>query len=163
MILVTVGKQLPFDRLVGAVDTLAQQLTEPVIGQVGKSALALQHIKAHAQLSASTFEDLAAEARLIIAHAGVGSVLLARRLRKPIVLLPRRAALGEHRNDHQLATARQLEGAAGVFVAWEETDLGEAIVRAGSSAPVEEGENHSLGRLRQAMASFLASGDLSQG
>lgn len=57
--------------------------------------------------------------RVVVSHAGMGSVITARRLGKPIVVVPRRSALLEHRNDHQVATAGQLENRTGVYVAWE--------------------------------------------
>jgi hypothetical protein len=41
--------------------------------------------------------------------------------------MPRRASLGEHRNDHQLATARALAARGQVRVALDETQLGEAL------------------------------------
>lgn len=160
MILLTVGKQLPFDRLVMAVDSLAPVLPEPVIAQVGHSGFQPQNIETHARLSARAFEDLAARATLIVAHAGIGSVLLARRLQKPIVLMPRRANFGEHRNDHQLATAKQLEETGGIFVAWEEKELAQAIKHALHSPPVGERASPSLARLRKATESFIAMGDL---
>lgn len=159
MILLTVGKQLPFDRLVSAVDALAAGLPEPVIAQVGQSRLQPQNVETHKRLSARAFEELAARATLIVAHAGVGSVLLARRLQKPIVMMPRRADLGEHRNDHQLATARQLEGTDGIFIAWDGSAIGKAIDRALNSPSLEDRESPSLARLRNAIASFIETGD----
>lgn len=160
MILLTVGKQLPFDRLVSAVDALAADLPEPVIAQVGHSGFQPRHLKAHAQLPATAFEELASSATLIISHAGIGSILLARRMQKPIVLMPRRADLGEHRNDHQLATAKQLEVNEGIFVAWEEKEIAQAIKHALHSPPIGERASPSLARLRKATASFIAKGDL---
>lgn len=160
MILLTVGKQLPFDRLVGAVDALATHLAEPVIAQVGQSAVQPQNIESHAVLPAREFEELAARAKLIVSHAGIGSVLLARRLQKPIVLMPRRADMGEHRNDHQLATAKQLEGTDGVFIAWDETELEQAINRALNLPPFEDRESATLARLRKATSSFIETGDI---
>ena len=41
--------------------------------------------------------------------------------------MPRLAQLGEHRNDHQRATAERFGQRAGVYLAWEETDLPNAI------------------------------------
>lgn len=159
MILLTVGKQLPFDRLVSAVDALAADLPEPVIAQVGQSRLQAQNVETHARLSARAFEELATRATLIVAHAGIGSVLLARRLQKPIVMMPRRADLGEHRNDHQLATARQLEGTDGIFIAWDGSAIGKAIDRARNSPSLEDRESPGLARLRNAIASFIETGD----
>jgi hypothetical protein len=42
---------------------------------------------------------------------------------KPIVVLPRKASLGETRNEHQSASARSLEGRRGLFIAWEPSEL----------------------------------------
>jgi UDP-N-acetylglucosamine transferase subunit ALG13 len=159
MILLTVGKQLPFDRLVGAVDALAPHLAEPVVAQIGQDAAQPNNMEAHAKLSAMAFEELAARSSLLVSHAGIGSVLLARRLQKPIVLMPRRAEMGEHRNDHQLATARQLERADGVLIAWDETDLDRAIELAMATKAFAKGESASLAKLRETTAHFIATGD----
>lgn len=42
---------------------------------------------------------------------------------KPILIMPRRASLGEHRNDHQLATTRWMAERPGVSVAWDESQV----------------------------------------
>ena len=52
---------------------------------------------------------------------------------KPIVILPRRAALGEHPNDHQVDTACWLRGKPGVRVAESEADLPACISRRGEA------------------------------
>jgi UDP-N-acetylglucosamine transferase subunit ALG13 len=70
-------------------------------------------------MSGEEMEVLFSRARLVVAHAGMGSVLSALKHRKPIIIVPRKASLGEHRNDHQLATARWLVNRTGVKVAWE--------------------------------------------
>ncbi|MGO7205561.1 glucuronosyltransferase, partial [Rhizobium ruizarguesonis] len=43
MILVTVGTQLPFDRLVKAVDTFATELSKPVLAQIGRGSYTPQN------------------------------------------------------------------------------------------------------------------------
>ena len=45
MILVTVGMQLGFDRLVQAMDKLTPALSEPVVAQIGKSTFRPQHMR----------------------------------------------------------------------------------------------------------------------
>ncbi|MFV2038302.1 MAG: glycosyltransferase family 28 protein, partial [Paracoccaceae bacterium] len=42
--------------------------------------------------------------------------LSARRFGRPLIILARRHALGEHRNDHQLATSRRVADFRGVYV-----------------------------------------------
>ena len=59
----------------------------------------------------------------IVAHAGMGTILTALELGKPLLIMPRRAALGEHRNDHQLATAERFAAVDGVKVAFDETEF----------------------------------------
>lgn len=131
-VFVTVGTQLPFARLVDAVDALAPGLGRPVIAQVGPEAAAgrWRHVEVAPFLDAAAFAALAARACVIVGHAGIGTFLTARSHGVPAVLAPRRAALGEHRNEHQLATARRLEGRPGVAIAWEMEALGPLIAAA---------------------------------
>lgn len=124
MIFVTVGTQLAFDRMVSAVDRWAAACGEAdVFAQIGPSREPPRHLPYSAFLPPTRANALMREAKLIVAHAGMGTVLTALELRKPIIIMPRKASLGEHRNEHQLATARWLDGRPGVHVAWDEAGL----------------------------------------
>jgi UDP-N-acetylglucosamine transferase subunit ALG13 len=57
----------------------------------------------------------------------MGTILSAMRYCKPLLVMPRRAALGEQRNDHQLATARHLRGLGKIAVASDEIELIEKL------------------------------------
>ncbi len=129
MIFVTVGTQLPFPRLIQKMDALAGSLDEEIFAQTGPEPGDLKNLTPLTHLSPPEFAEKFTAARLIIAHAGIGTILSAKRYGKPVVLLPRKAALGEHRNDHQLATARQVERLSGVHIAWEADDL-DALIAA---------------------------------
>ncbi len=63
------------------------------------------------------------EAELLVAHAGMGSIITALERGKPILVMPRRADLGEHRNDHQMATAERLLAQGRIAVAFDEMEL----------------------------------------
>ncbi len=123
MIFVATGTQLAFPRLISAMDQMAPDLEEPVVAQIGPDTETRHHIETHTSLPPAQFEELFHEARVVVAHAGIGSILMAKRLHKPLIIVPRRHALKEHRNDHQLATAREVEGTIGVRVAWDIADL----------------------------------------
>jgi UDP-N-acetylglucosamine transferase subunit ALG13 len=123
MILLTVGTQLPFDRLVRAVDYLAPELDEPVIAQIGKSTYQPKNIQAHKSFTPFEFEELLKTCRVIISHAGIGTVLNAQKYGKPIILFPRRAEFNEHRNNHQLATCESLSERIGIYVTVNLEDL----------------------------------------
>jgi hypothetical protein len=45
--------------------------------------------------------------------------------------MPKRASLGEHRSDHQVATAERLGQRQGIIVAWDEKDLVTKLDREG--------------------------------
>jgi UDP-N-acetylglucosamine transferase subunit ALG13 len=124
LIFVTVGTQLAFDRLITAVDAWVGAAPDhEVFAQIGPSKLQPRHID-HAQFVAP--EECAERirgARAIVAHAGMGTILTALELGKPLLVMPRRAKLGEHRNDHQLATARRFAQQGRVKVAFDETEL----------------------------------------
>ena len=117
-VLVAVGTQLAFDRLVDEMDRLAPTLGVPVIAQAGPGRGGWDGLVWAASYPATAFLNLAANAHVIVGHTGIGMLLTARAHGRPAILMPRRAALGEHRNEHQLATARALEGRPGVAIAW---------------------------------------------
>jgi len=80
---------------------------------------------------------------MILAHAGMGTILTAVDLGKPILVMPRRADQGEHRNDHQLATARQLQDVLGLCVAWDEDELRDWLERLDEVSPSKsDGSSH---------------------
>ena len=160
MILVTVGMQLGFDRLIEAMDAIAPTLDMPIIAQTGLGSYEPTHMESREKIAPSEFERLVSEARVIVSHAGIGTVLTAQRLSTPIVLFPRRFDFGEHRNDHQVATVRNLEGRQGVLIAYDAEDLAgqiaEAMNMAGSGAVVSA----TKARLQAAIVSFIETGKI---
>lgn len=160
MILVTVGMQLGFDRLIRTMDAIAPSLDLPVVAQTGVSEFRPKNMEAHVRIAPDEFEALVSRSRVIISHAGIGSVLTAQRFKKPIVLLPRRASLGEHRNDHQLATARQLQSRSGILVAMDEIQLAAQIAEALAVETVIATQSESAAKLLSAVASFIQTGQL---
>ena len=135
MIFVTVGTQLPFPRLMHAVADIVRrdvlQGEEVVVqtGEEGAGSVDLPDaVRVTGLMSPSDYNDTFTAARIILGHAGVGTVLSAERFGKPLVLMPRSHAKREHRNDHQIATARQLEGRPGLTVVWKTEQLEPALL-----------------------------------
>jgi len=128
MIFVTVGTQLHFDRLVKAVDDWASLGdAEEVFAQIGPSSYQAKYIKTKQFITPQEFRQYAQQARIIISHAGMGSILTALEFGKRIAVMPRRGDLGEHRNDHQIATARYFGGQGRVVVASDRLELLEKL------------------------------------
>lgn len=124
MIFITIGTQEPFDRLIRCMDQVVAELDAvEAVAQVSHSAYAIKNMKAVSFLAPQEFNKQFAEADLIVSHAGMGTIISAMKLEKPIIIFPRLAALGEHRNDHQLATARVLDKLKYLHVAYDEATL----------------------------------------
>jgi len=129
MIFVTVGTQLPFDRLIRAVDEIASLLNgERIMAQTNGGRYIARNIEYKSYFSADEFNTLISQSRMIISHAGTGSIISALTYKKPIIIMPRRASFGEHRNEHQLATARKMEELNFVNVAYDEHQLQKQIL-----------------------------------
>ena len=123
MIFVAVGTQLTFPRLINTVDKWAAGSNEKIVAQIGPSELKPQNMESHQFLSPDEFFEFMADARVIISHAGMGTILSAMQLHKPIIIMPRQAVLKEQRNDHQLATAKKMMRIKGIHIALDEKKL----------------------------------------
>ncbi|MBN8486321.1 MAG: glycosyl transferase family 28 [Burkholderiales bacterium] len=155
MIFVTVGTQLGFDRLVNAVDAWAAANPQhQVYAQIGPSQ-APKAIPYSAFLAPAEADEKMQQANLIVAHAGMGSILTALRLGKPILVLPRRHAQGEHRNDHQMATAKWLSNRPGITVAWDERELMAKLDDPAVFAPAPTLAAQASGPLIDRLAAYL--------
>jgi UDP-N-acetylglucosamine transferase subunit ALG13 len=118
MIFATVGTQLPFDRLIRSLDEWAARNPHiDVFAQIGQTDYTPQHIRWEKTISVEAFRTNLDNCDTVVAHAGMGTIISAAELGKRIVILPRRADLGEHRNDHQLATSSRLSHLNGLVVA----------------------------------------------
>lgn len=130
MIFMTVGSQMPFDRLTIAMDQWAALHPDlQVFAQIGISEYVPTNMKSVQTLTPADFKKMMLQCDLVVAHAGMGSVISACEFGKPLLLLPRKGSLRETRNDHQLASARALESRSGISVAWEEADLAKQLDR----------------------------------
>jgi UDP-N-acetylglucosamine transferase subunit ALG13 len=145
MIFITVGTQIPFDRLLRMVDEIAPQLQgEEIIAQCCQATYEPRHFRTVQFINPSEFNRIVAEARVVIAHAGIGTILTAMQQQKTLVVVPRQAALHEHRNDHQLATAQNLAHDYDVAVAHNAAELLEAVRRAPVPKPLASHPARSL-------------------
>jgi UDP-N-acetylglucosamine transferase subunit ALG13 len=126
---------MPFDRLVHAVDEWARHAPGQVFAQIGLSDLRPKHMQWIRFLAPDSFLSRVRAAELLVAHAGMGSIITALEYGKPILVMPRRGDLGETRNDHQVATAQRFSGVGLVEVAFDEQELAARLDRLVSLPP----------------------------
>lgn len=157
MILLSVGTQFPFDRLVRAVDEWAEKTGRTdIVAQIGPSEYKPKMLKCFGLVSPDEFRDFQEQADFIIAHAGMGSILTAMEMRKPIIIFPRDHTLGEHRNGHQMATADRFSNTQGVFVVRDTESLNARLNRLDDLLAAQDGPRIELHRLADNLREFIA-------
>lgn len=154
MILLTVGTQLPFDRFVKIIDRIAPTLGEDVFAQTGRGHYQPVNMQFQAVVGPIQFEEMVRTCSRIVSHAGIGTIVMAQKHRKPLILFPRLGALDEHRNDHQLATVRALSGRSGIYTAFDEDAL-IALVRGQLDDPAPAAHHPERARLCRALGDFI--------
>jgi UDP-N-acetylglucosamine transferase subunit ALG13 len=148
MILVTVGTQIPFDRLITLVDDWVSKsgTKQDVVAQIGSSEYTSKNMTIFQSVEPEQFEKYISDCDFIISHAGMGSILTALRVKKPIVIFPRKAALGEHRNDHQSATVISFANTDGVYVVHDKEELFDLLSNSSSlgGGVLKDSDNYKL-------------------
>jgi UDP-N-acetylglucosamine transferase subunit ALG13 len=155
MILATIGtNEQPFDRLVRAVAAL--DVDEPMLVQYGSSKVAHGRGEWVDFLPFDELEQRARAARVVICHAGVGSIMLAQRSGHRPVVMARRHHLGEAVDDHQLVLGRRLAEAGIVTLVEDEHELRAAIDAAAVPLTVLDGGLRGASALGTEVRSVLA-------
>jgi UDP-N-acetylglucosamine transferase subunit ALG13 len=133
VIFVTVGTQLaPFDRLLRAVSLLSPG--EEVVVQYGTSKVRPSGARCFEFLPFDDCLEHIRQARVVVAHAGVGTAMVALLNAKRPVVMPRLKELGEEdSDDHQREFARKLQDAGLGILVEDPANLANAVMRAGES------------------------------
>lgn len=129
MIFATVGTHHDgFPRMLEALALLGDG--EELDVQFGNGAAPPNATSAQAFYSFGEMTERFARARVVVTHAGVGSILLATRAGHVPIVVPRLRERGEHVDDHQVELARALEAEGRVVVCWEAERLPELVAAA---------------------------------
>lgn len=123
MIFVTVGTQLPFDRLIRLVDLLAASHETDFVAQIGDGDYRPEHLNWRKFYDPDEIEEFFEKADVIVSHAGMGTIINCIRKQKPIIIFPRSCSYGEHRNDHQMDTVDGFSDVRGVYPAKNDEEL----------------------------------------
>ncbi len=130
MIFVTVGNDFrSFDRLLKEMDRLAPRIPAEIVIQRGYSRYLPRNTRHFDFVSMESAAGYMRRSRLVVSHAGIGTIILCKEYGVPILILPRRKEYGEHMNDHQLEIAKALEERQdeNIHVIYREDQLAEEI------------------------------------
>lgn len=109
MIFVTIGTMYGFPRLIKEMDEIAKNIDEEVIMQIGETKYEPRNTKYFRFKSREELSRIYLNSRVVVSHAGVGSILSALDYMKPVIVVPRRKEYGEVIDDHQIEITRELD------------------------------------------------------
>lgn len=138
MIFVTIGTTERFDRLLDAVDSF--RLDEEIVVQCGDSPARPARSTCVTFLA---YDDLVAHvrrARVVVAHAGVGTIMTSLANDKRPIVVPRRPQFGEAVDNHQLELATRLAQLGLVTLVEEPGELEAAIAAVVGAEPWTMGQ-----------------------
>jgi UDP-N-acetylglucosamine transferase subunit ALG13 len=160
LIFVTVGAQMHFDRLIRVVDDwAARDCQEEIFAQIGPAKYRPKNIRYVSFMPPVEFRKVMAEADGVVAHAGIGTILTSLELAKPILVVPRQSALGETRNDHQIATARRFQEDGMVLAAFTNDEIVSGIEALKEHRAPERIGQHASAELLACIRDFLEEGE----
>ena len=139
MIFLTVGTQFPFDRFIRAVDNIFDQglIDEEIFAQIGETSYKPRNFESVASLEKKVFDERFKKASSVISHAGVGTITVALKNHKPLLVMPRMKRYKEHVNDHQVATAKKFEELGHILAVYDVKDLPNGIRKLKTFIPRE--------------------------
>jgi UDP-N-acetylglucosamine transferase subunit ALG13 len=143
---VTIGLLYGFDRLIREMDEIAGGIAEEVIMQIGETAYESKNARYFRFASAEKMDQLYEDARVVVCHAGVGSILTALEHGKPIIAVPRRKKYGEHVDDHQLDIAGEMEKEGRITVVCDVGELEDVLMNASTNSAVKVEKDNRLVR-----------------
>ncbi len=162
MIFVVVGTQEPFDRLIKIVDEWAVQSGyNDIIAQVSNANYLPANFKHFDFLPTDKFDELFKKAEIIVGHAGMGTIISAMHYQKPIIVMPRLAKFREHRNDHQLATAKSFSQLGYVRSVYSKDELIVALNERNLLKPAPPISEHASTGLLETIENFFIKNTIS--
>lgn len=149
---------MAFDRLIKAVDHWAAQTgRSDLFAQIGPSNFKPRHMEWTQELRPAEFRKRMMDATAIVAHAGMGTILNALELGKPLLVMPRRGDLRETRNNHQIATAKRFEEQGRLAVVYDESALSEKLDHLTLLKPSEPIDHRASSELLERLRNFVDS------
>ena len=133
MILVSLGTQdKEFSRLLLMIQKLVDEnlIKEKVIVQAGYTKFKTDTMEVFDYVSMDKFSELLDECDLLITHGGVGTIMSALKLKKPVIACARLAKFHEHHNDHQCEIIEAFEKQGYLIKCDEEHSLKECLQQA---------------------------------
>ena len=151
MILVLLGTQdKPFLRLLKMVSKEIDKgnIKEKVVAQTGYTAFSDKNMESFDFKNKEEIEKLIDKARIIITHAGVGTITECLAKGKKIIVVPRLKKYLEHTNDHQMQITKEFEMKGYVIALYDKSRLSAALEKIKTFKPKKYESNSENFRMK---------------
>lgn len=139
LILVCVGaSEFPFDRILKMLDELCDEKVingTEILAQTGVSNYKPRNYKSFSLIGREEFQKYMKDADIVITHAGTGSVLPPLKEGKKIIVVPRKAEMGEHIDNHQDELAEIFTNSGYTMCANNKEELKSCLIRSEKFQP----------------------------
>jgi UDP-N-acetylglucosamine transferase subunit ALG13 len=130
MILVTLGTfNIEFPRPLKAIEkaVIEKKVTEKIIVQRGHTNFSSDYLEVVQFFAPAELDKLYDEARLVVVHSGIGSVLSGVKKGKKLIVVPRLRKYKEHVDDHQLDLLNEF-AKSNYIIPWNENESFEEVL-----------------------------------
>jgi UDP-N-acetylglucosamine transferase subunit ALG13 len=122
-----------FERLVKEMDEIAAKIKEDVIMQIAGTKYSPKNAKHFSFATEQEIKELCRQARVVVTHGGVGTILDVLQVGTPVVVVPRLRKHGEVIDDHQLFFVQELEKQRKVIAVYDVERLEEVLLKLDTS------------------------------
>ena len=132
MILVSLGTQdKQFTRLLIMIQKLIEDkiIVEEVIVQAGYTKFESSQMQIFDYVSMEKFNSLLNECDLLITHGGVGTIMSALKIKKPVIACARLSEYQEHHNDHQCEIINSFSDSGYLIKCDDQNDLKQCLIQ----------------------------------
>lgn len=147
MIFVTIGTYLQgFERLIKEMDRIASTFDEEIIAQIGNSKYIPKNMEyfTFSDENKIKIDEYYEKSKIIISHAGAGTILNLFHYRKPLIVVPRLKKFNEIIDDHQIELAEKLKNQKNIFVVYDIKYLEDTLKKIDQFDYVEINQNKTL-------------------
>jgi UDP-N-acetylglucosamine transferase subunit ALG13 len=146
MIFVTVGTHyLGFERLIKKIDEIASRTDEEIVAQIGSTNYKPKNIKYFSFVEdEEKILELYKKSRIVITHAGAGTILTLLQNKKPLVVVPRLKEYNEHIDNHQLELTEVINNKGLATVVYDIEELEGALKLSDTKTNYKNESNENL-------------------
>lgn len=138
-----------FDRLIRQMDEIAERLSEDIVMQIGNGSYEPNNAKYFRYMPIEEIESFYKTSRLVICHAGVGSILSILNHHNNMIVVPRLKRYDEAVDDHQLQIAAELKKEGIAEVVYNIADLERTIINFDKNCKIFKQKNGLTTRLKE--------------